>query len=111
MLESVPQGGVVMRQPTARERKRALAFTSCEQCTYDFATLEGERNCSYGDCPYLPELLDPRCPTCLYDFYTRDGNPECTPTPSCEFARGEARVRVAVVREWRARHGLPDLVG
>ncbi|MDX1659405.1 MAG: hypothetical protein R3343_11335 [Nitriliruptorales bacterium] len=99
-----------MREPTARERERALAFTSCEQCTYDFATGEGERSCSYGACPYLPELLDPRCPICHYDFYTREGNSECGAAPRCEFARKEAPIRVEIVSEWRRRHGLPDLV-
>ena len=97
-----------MREPTVRERERALKFTSCAHCTWDFATGEGERTCSYGDCPYLPELLDPRCPVCLYDFYTGEGNPECGDDPNCDFATEEAPIRVGLVAEWRRRHGLPE---
>jgi tRNA 2-thiouridine synthesizing protein A len=34
------------------------AFRQCPGCGYDFAAGEGERSCTWGDCPYLPEELD-----------------------------------------------------
>jgi hypothetical protein len=30
-------------------------FRQCPGCGYDIATGEGERSCSWGDCPHLPE--------------------------------------------------------
>ena len=37
-------------------------FTSCPGCSYDFSTGDGNRSCSWGECPYLPEELDVYCP-------------------------------------------------
>ncbi len=33
---------------------RWKAFRQCPGCGFDFASGEGERSCSWGDCPYLP---------------------------------------------------------
>ena len=33
-------------------------FRKCPGCGYDFATGEGERSCSWGECPYVPEAID-----------------------------------------------------
>jgi hypothetical protein len=33
-------------------------FRQCPGCGFDFASGEGERSCSWGDCPYLPEELN-----------------------------------------------------
>ncbi|MFP4635101.1 MAG: hypothetical protein ACLFRD_04495 [Nitriliruptoraceae bacterium] len=75
-------------------------FQQCEACTYDFATGEGEKNCHYYECPYLPEELDVHCPICLFNFYTQDGNPACGDPPDCEFAREIAPQRVRTLQRW-----------
>lgn len=89
---------------STREERRALAFQQCGQCSYDFLTGEGTRSCHYYECPYLPEVLDVRCPTCLYNFHTREGQPGCGDTPSCEFARHEARQHLHAARHWQHQH-------
>lgn len=89
-------------RPTRAERaeRRLMAFRQCPDCSYDLATGDGQRSCSYGTCPYLPEELEVHCPTCWYNFYTGEGRSECSDPPSCEFARDEAPVRVAAVERW-----------
>lgn len=84
---------------------KVLAFQTCELCSYDFHTDEGERGCDYFECPSLPEALDVWCPTCRYNFMVRDGNPECGDTPRCEFARTIAPVRVAALKVWLRSRG------
>jgi hypothetical protein len=80
-------------------------FRPCPQCSYDFATGEGERACSWGECPYLPEELDVFCATCRLDFLTMEGNPSCSDPMSCEQG-AEPRAHVANVLEWRKALGL-----
>jgi hypothetical protein len=41
----------------AIEMAKWEAFRQCPGCGFDFATGEGERSCSSGDCPNLPEEL------------------------------------------------------
>jgi hypothetical protein len=91
------------RTPTLTAK--VLAFQTCELCSYDFRTDEGERGCHYYECPYLPDALDVWCPTCRYNFMIRDGNPECGDTPRCAFARTIAPVRVAALDEWLRSRG------
>jgi hypothetical protein len=79
---------------------KARAFRQCAHCSYDFVTDEGDRSCSYGECPYLPEALDVWCPTCRYNFMTRDGNPACGDPPDCRFAREVAPERVRALTAW-----------
>jgi hypothetical protein len=83
--------------------ERALAFSRCPSCTYDFATGEGRRACHYYGCPYLPEAFDVFCPFCVYNFYTNDGNPGCNDPPDCDFAREEAPRRVSAVARWQSQ--------
>ena len=43
-----------MTQTTDRWKE----FRPCPQCSFDFATGEGERGCAWGECPYVPEQLN-----------------------------------------------------
>lgn len=88
-----------------------VTFQQCEDCAHDFATGEGPRSCNYGECPYLPEILDVRCPDCLYNFYAEEGNPACGDTPDCTFAREVAPARVAALRVWLETGQLPADAG
>ena len=90
--------------------RRALRFQPCANCTYSFVSGEGERSCSYGDCPYLPADLDPRCPTCLYNFYTGEGTPGCGEPPDCDFALEEAGEHVDLLRRWLAARGIAEAI-
>ena len=38
-----------------------------------FATGEGERGCSWGEWPYVPEELNVFCDSCRFDFVTMEG--------------------------------------
>lgn len=78
-------------------------FTSCPGCSYDFSTGDGNRSCSWGDCPYLPLELDVFCPDCRFNFFTMEGNPPCEDQMAC--AHGiEARAHVVNARQWVAAH-------
>lgn len=91
-----------------REREpRFLSFQQCPHCEYNVVTGEGNRDCDYGDCAYLPEELDVRCPTCLYNVYTDEGTPGCGTPPTCEWARAEAPERIANMKRWLARQAGP----
>ena len=93
-----------------RDLKRALRYQPCASCGYSFITGQGERNCQYGDCPYLPVNLDPQCPTCRFNFYTGDGEPSCGEPASCEFAVDEAPRRLALLQRWlEIRYGEEPL--
>ena len=84
-----------MVQKTERWRE----FRPCPQCGYDFATGEGERGCSWGECPYLPEELDVFCDYCRFDFLTMEGNSSCEDPATC--AHGvEPRANVEHMRSW-----------
>jgi hypothetical protein len=79
------------------------SFQPCPQCRYDFATGEGERGCSWGDCPYMPEELNVFCDECRFDFYTMEGNPPCEEPLRCEHA-AEPLAHVRNYRRWLAAH-------
>jgi hypothetical protein len=79
------------------------AFTQCPGCGYDLSTGEGERSCSWGECPYLPEELDVFCPNCRFNFMTGEGNALCDHPGTCEYGT-EARAHVANLRTWVAAH-------
>jgi hypothetical protein len=79
------------------------AFTKCPGCGFDLATGEGERSCSWGDCPYLPEELDVYCPNCRFNFMTGEGNALCGHPGVCEHAV-EARAHVVNLKTWVATH-------
>jgi hypothetical protein len=74
-------------------------FRQCPGCGYDIATGEGDRACSWGDCPYLPEALDVFCPQCRFNFFTMQGNPSCGRPGVCEHS-ADAREHVQAVRAW-----------
>jgi hypothetical protein len=93
------------RRPRQTTEARAASFRQCPQCSYDFATGEGQRGCHYYECPYLPAELDVRCPTCLYNFHVQDGNPGCGDPPDCEFAREVAPQRLANLAAWTRESG------
>ena len=93
-------------EPGSELPPRVRAFHTCEHCSFDFATDEGERNCHYYECPILPDELDVRCPICLYNFATGDGNPGCSDPPTCVFARKVAPARVRALEAWMKLRGL-----
>jgi len=76
-------------------------FVKCPGCGYDLATGEGERSCSWGECPYLPQELDVFCPNCRFNFMTGEGNALCGHPQTCEYAI-EARSHVANLQAWVA---------
>jgi hypothetical protein len=80
-------------------------FRPCPQCSFDFATGEGERGCSYGECPYVPEELNIFCDQCRFDFLTSEGNPSCDDPMTCENG-AEARSHIENVREWERIVGI-----
>lgn len=84
-----------------REREpRFMSFQQCPFCQYNVTTGEGNRECNYGECAYLPEELDVRCPTCYYNFFTDEGTPGCEDPPTCDFARFEAGGRIENMERW-----------
>ncbi len=87
-----------------KQYRKAMAFTACPTCTYDIATGQGTRNCNYGECPNLPEVLDVTCPVCNFNFLARDTVPACGENPTCDFARETVGPRLKVLRDWRASH-------
>ncbi len=78
---------------------RWLSFRPCPGCTFDIATGEGSRGCSWGDCPYLPSELDVFCPHCRFNFFTMRGNSLCGRPGVCERSV-EARANVPNLRRW-----------
>ena len=75
-------------------------FRPCPACSYDFATGEGERSCSYGECAYMPPELDVRCEGCGFNYLTMEGNPPCEDPMTCEHA-AEPLAHVENYRVWR----------
>lgn len=90
--------------PTGKRLEKILKFDQCPFCEFDLETGEGETNCHYYQCPYLPEELNTICPRCMYNFHTKEGAPECSDPPSCEFARFEAPARLKTLNLWIDRH-------
>lgn len=76
-------------------------FRQCPGCGYDITTGDGDRSCSWGDCPYLPEALDVFCPQCRFNFFTMQGNSQCGRPGVCDHA-ADARAHVETVRAWAA---------
>src|SRR5262249_7467037 len=76
-------------------------FRQCPGCGYDLGTGEGDRSCSLGDCPYVPEELDVFCEQCRFDFYTEEGNTLCEDPMRCEHG-APALSHVENYREWQA---------
>ncbi|HSD49607.1 MAG TPA: hypothetical protein VLE71_07240 [Actinomycetota bacterium] len=74
-------------------------FRQCPGCGFDLATGDGERGCSWGECPYLPEDLDVYCPNCRFNFLTMEGNSQCGRPGVCEHA-AESRAHVPNLRAW-----------
>ena len=95
------------RQAARREHvvQEALAYSQCPHCSFDLATAEGERDCHYYECPYLPDLLNAICPDCRFNFFTGEGDASCGDPPRCEFARNEAPARVDAITRWLELHG------
>jgi len=76
-------------------------FRQCPGCGYDLGTGEGERSCSWGDCPYVPEELDVFCEQCRFDFFTEEGNAPCADPMTCEHG-APALSHVENYRRWQA---------
>ncbi len=74
-------------------------FRQCPGCGFDLTTGDGERGCSWGECPYLPEELDVFCPNCRFNFFTMEGNAQCGRPGRCEHG-AEPRSHVANLRAW-----------
>jgi len=83
---------------------RWQGFSQCPGCGHDLLTGEGERSCSYGDCPYLPEELNVVCPDCMFNFMTMEGNPPCEDPMTCAHGE-EPRTHLANLSEWARQHG------
>ena len=92
----------------ARRLDRWKEFRPCPQCAFDFATGERERDCSWGECPYVPEELGVFCDYCRFDFLTMEGNSPCADPMTCEHGE-EPRSHVANVREWMRIRGVDAL--
>ena len=66
------------------EMARWEAFRQCPGCGFDFASGEGERSCSWGDCPYLPEELNVLCDLVPLQLLHHGGEPVMRrPTDMC----------------------------
>jgi hypothetical protein len=89
-----------------------LEFDQCPHCTWNIATGEGDRGCSYGDCPYMPEELDVFCENCRFNFVTMEGNPSCEDPMACEYAPVPLS-HVENYRAWAAARGIsmPEVRG
>ena len=82
-----------------------LDFERCPQCGWAFATGEGDRACSYGDCPNLPEDLNVFCDSCRFNFVTMEGNSPCADPMQCDH-RFEPLEHVENYRRWLERRGV-----
>jgi hypothetical protein len=80
-------------------------FRRCPGCGLDFSTGEGERACSWGECPYLPEDLDVFCAYCRFNFFTMEGNPSCDDPTACSHAV-EPLSHGENVRRWAAAESV-----
>ncbi len=79
-------------------------FTQCPQCGLDLWTGEGERACSWSECPYLPEELNVFCSYCRFNFNTMEGNSPCPDPLACEHA-SEPLEHLQNYRQWAAGAG------
>ncbi len=78
-------------------------FRTCPGCGLDLATGEGDRGCSWAECPYMPSDLDVYCEQCRFNFYSGEGNPPCEDPWTCECA-AEPLAHVENVKRWREAH-------
>jgi hypothetical protein len=85
----------------AIEMARWEGFRQCPGCGFDLTTGEGERSCSWGDCPYLPEELNVFCDTCRFNLFTMEGNPSCEDPLHCDHA-AEPLGHVENLHTWQA---------
>jgi hypothetical protein len=74
-------------------------FTKCQGCSYNFATGEGERSCSLGECAYMPEELNVFCDGCRFNFFTMEGNSPCEEPLTCRHS-AEPLAHVENMRRW-----------
>ena len=74
-------------------------FSKCPGCGFEITTGEGQRGCSWGDCPYLPEELNVFCDYCRFNFFTMEGNPPCEDPLTCEHGR-EPLEHVTNLKRW-----------
>ena len=93
----------------AIEMARWEAFRQCPGCGFDFASGEGERSCSWGECPYLPEELNVFCDQCRFNFFTTEGNPPCDDPLTCAHA-ADPRSHVENLRTWEGTAGRPSVM-
>jgi hypothetical protein len=89
----------------AIEMARWEGFRQCPGCGFDFASGDGERSCSWGDCPYLPEELNVFCDQCRFNLFTMEGNPSCEDPLTCVHAT-EPRSHVENLRIWEGNRRL-----
>jgi len=66
-----------MRDRFAGLPVRVRRFRTCPDCSFDWATGEGVRACSYYTCPYLPAELALTCDFCGFNFASGDGQERC----------------------------------
>ena len=78
----------------------------CPGCQYDFGTGEGQRGCSWGECPYFPEELNVFCEDCRFDYFTMEGNHRCEDPLICEQGAA-ALVNLDNYRQWRSTVAAP----
>jgi hypothetical protein len=81
-------------------------FRQCPGCGFDFATGDGEKSCSWGACPYLPEALDVFCAYCRFNFFTMEGNSPCEDPLHCDHAV-EPLSHIENMRSYVARTSKP----
>jgi len=75
-----------LRRDREKAERRVPAFVQCPGCSYNFVTGEGPRQCSWYECPYLPEEYKVFCPDCNYNFATGEGRSACSDPPTCDWA-------------------------
>lgn len=83
---------------------RWLEFRKCPHCGLDLGTGEGERGCSWAECPYLPEELSVCCDYCRFNFYTMEGNSPCPDPLLCEHSIPPLE-HVENYKRWLSRQG------
>jgi hypothetical protein len=84
---------------------RWLEFEQCPHCGWNIGTGEGDRGCSYGDCPYLPTELDVFCEQCRFNFFAMEGNPTCNDPLRCQNA-ADPLSHVENYRAWAQKRGV-----
>lgn len=70
----------------------------CPGCSPEKLGVEGEKPCSFYDCPGLPHELEVTCNLCMFDFAAADGQPKCDHA-TCETAL-RLKKNVPTYRAW-----------